>query len=137
MKIAECSRNGKKTVWVKEKLLCTSKFSFSRSVFKRLVLQIRKNKGLFGKGLNSGLCGQGLTRCPNFKLFCLETTLSNVFNSFPKRQILDSSKFKEFADHNFLFNENGRTLSKLVENTVGKVEIAGYEQFLLFLQLTH
>ena len=29
----------------------TSNFSFSHSVFKRLVLQTRKNQGLFGKGL--------------------------------------------------------------------------------------
>ena len=41
---------------------------------------------------------------------------------FPKRQILDSSKLKEFAD-NFEFNEVGRKFSKRVENTVGKGEI--------------
>ena len=29
---------------------------------------------------------------------------------FPKRQILDSSKLKEFADDNFKFDENGRKL---------------------------
>ena len=40
----------------------------------------------------------------------------------------------EFADDNFKFDENGRKLSKRVENTVGKGEIARYEQFLLFLQ---
>ena len=40
----------------------------------------------------------------------------------------------EFADDNFEFDENGRKLSKRVENTVGKGEIAHYEQFLLFLQ---
>ena len=53
---------------------------------------------------------------------------------FPKRQILDSSKSKEFADENFKFNENGRMSFKWVENTVGKGEIARYEQFLLFPQ---
>ena len=31
-------------------------------------------------------------------------------------------------------SENGRKLSKRVENTVGKGEIARYEQFLLFMQ---
>ena len=41
---------------------------------------------------------------------------------------------KEFADDNFKFDENGRELSKQVENTVGKGEIACYEQFLLFPQ---
>ena len=44
------------------------------------------------------------------------------------------SKLKEFADDNFKFDENGRKLSKQVENTVGKGEIARYEQFFLFLQ---
>ena len=33
---------------------------------------------------------------------------------------------------NFKVNKNGRKLSKRVENTVGKGEIARYEQFLLF-----
>ena len=53
---------------------------------------------------------------------------------FPKWQILDSSKLKEFADANFKFLKNGRELPKQVENTVGKGEIARYEQFLLFPQ---
>ena len=51
-----------------------------------------------------------------------------------RRQILDSSKLKEFGDDNFKFDENGSKLSKQVENTVGKGEIARYEQFLLFPQ---
>ena len=38
---------------------------------------------------------------------------------------------KEFADDNFTFVENGRKPSKQVENTMGKGEIARYEQFLL------
>ena len=49
-----------------------------------------------------------------------------------RQQILDSSKLKEFADDNFKFDKNGRKLSKWVENTVGKGEIARHEQFLLF-----
>ena len=56
------------------------------------------------------------------------------FNPNTRRQIQDSSKLKEFADDNFEFDENERKLSKRVENTVGKGEIARYEQFLLFLQ---
>ena len=51
MKIAESSPNGKKTLWEKEKLLVRSNFSFFHSVFKRLILQTRKNQGLCGKGL--------------------------------------------------------------------------------------
>ena len=42
---------GRKQYGKKEKLLLTSNFSFSHSVFKRLVLQTRKKIGLFGKGL--------------------------------------------------------------------------------------
>ena len=41
---------------------------------------------------------------------------------------------EEFADDNFKFDEIGRKLSKQVESTVGKGEIARYEQFLLFPQ---
>ena len=51
MEIAECSLNGLKTRCEKEKLLVTNNFSFSHSVFKRLVLQTLENQGLFGKGL--------------------------------------------------------------------------------------
>ena len=42
---------GRKHCEEKEKLLVTSNFSFSHSVFERLVLQTRKNQSLFGKGL--------------------------------------------------------------------------------------
>ena len=45
---------------------------------------------------------------------------------------MDSSLLKDFADDNFKFDENGRKFSKKGENTVGKLEIARYKQFLLF-----
>ena len=51
--MAESSPKFWKTIWEKEKLLITSNFSFSHSVFKRLVMQTCKNQGLFGKGLNT------------------------------------------------------------------------------------
>ena len=53
MKMAECFPNGQNTLWEKEKLLVTSNFSFSHSVFKRHVLQTCENKGLFAKGLRN------------------------------------------------------------------------------------
>ena len=53
---------------------------------------------------------------------------------FPKQQILDSFKLKQFADDNFKFDIYGLKFSKRVENTVGKGEIAQYKQFLLFPQ---
>ena len=42
------------------------------------------------------------------------------------------SKLKALADDNFKFAENGIELLEQVENTVGKGEIARFEQFLLF-----
>ena len=56
-----------------------------------------------------------------------DLTLSQTTN-------LESSKLREFADDNFKYDENGRKFSKRVENTVGKGEIAHFEQFLLFSQ---
>ena len=56
------------------------------------------------------------------------------FNPFPNSKILDSSKLREFADDNFKFDKNGGKFSELVENTVGKGEIACNKQFLLFPQ---
>ena len=52
---------------------------------------------------------------------------NNKFQPITRRQILDSSKLKDFADDNFKVDENGRKLSKWVENTC-------YQQFLLFPQ---
>ena len=57
-----------------------------------------------------------------------------IINPLPDDKILDSSKLKDFADDNFKFEENSRKLFKPVENTVGKGEIARYEQFLIFPQ---
>ena len=61
-------------------------------------------------------------------------TENSYFNLFPNDKILDSSKLKEFAHDSFKLDENSRKFSKRVENTVGKGEIARYEQFLLFPQ---
>ena len=47
-----------------------------------------------------------------------------VVNPLPDDKILDWSKLKQFADDNSKFDENSRKFSKLVENTVGKGEIA-------------
>ena len=68
-------------------------------------------------------------------LFCIKFSVFFFFSPYDtKRQILDSSKLKEFADDNFKFDENGKKLSKQIENTVAKGEIARYEQFILFPQ---
>ena len=60
--------------------------------------------------------------------------LRRIFFLKSSSESLIFSKLKEFADNNFKFDENGRKLFKRVENTVGKGEIARYEQFFLFPQ---
>ena len=52
------------------------------------------------------------------------------FDHFEK-QILNSYKLQQSAD-NFEFDENSRKFPKRVENTLGKGDIARYEQFLFF-----
>ena len=47
-------------------------------------------------------------------------SIGNCSKPFPKRQILDSPKVKEFAADNFEFDDNGGKISQRVENTVGK-----------------
>ena len=50
-KTGKSSQKVYKTLWEEEKLLVTSNFSFSHSVFQKLVLQTLKNKCLFWQGL--------------------------------------------------------------------------------------
>ena len=52
MKMAESIPKVQKTLWEKEKLLVTSNFSFSYSVFKRLLLQTCKLPGLVLERVN-------------------------------------------------------------------------------------
>ena len=49
-------------------------------------------------------------------------------------RLFQTERVNEVADDNFKFHQNERKLSKHVENTVGKREIARHEQFLLFPQ---
>ena len=67
---------------------------------------------------------------PPLVLQCLKLQ----FNPLRDHKNLDTSKLKQSADDNFKFQENSRKFSNQVENTVGKGEIARYEQFLLFPQ---
>ena len=59
----------------------------------------------------------------HFVLVNTSGQVDSLDSAFPKQQILDSSKPKEFADDNFEFNENGGKLSEWVENNVGKGEL--------------
>ena len=53
-KTAESYPKGQKTLWEMEKLLVTSNFSFSHSVFKMLVSQGRQKVSLCGNGFSRG-----------------------------------------------------------------------------------
>ena len=74
------SQKGYKTLWKKEKWLIMSHFSFSHSVFKRLVLQTHKKQGLFRKGLRH----------------------NPKFNLPSDDKIAALSRLKAFADNNFI-----------------------------------
>ena len=74
-------------------------------------ITIRSGLKLFGRGPDRK-CYLTLSEMTNFRFY----------------------KLKQFADDNLKFDENGREFSERVENTVGKGEIARYEQFLLFQQ---
>ena len=73
-----------------------------------------------------------------------ETVKTNIFNENPFTEFdcnntltlsqTTNFKLEEFANDNFNINENGIKFCQQVENTVGKEEIARYEQFLLFPQ---
>ena len=52
--------------------------------------------------------------------------------AFHNNKILDSSKLQEFSDDNIRSHENIGKFSKMVENAVGKGEIAHHEQFCFF-----
>ena len=74
-----------------------------------------------------------------FTAFTISSRRSNdgkngVHLTLSQTTILHASKLNEFAEDNSEFDENGKKLSKRVRNTVGKGEIAHYEQFLLFPQ---
>ena len=80
----------------------------------------------FGKGLNDALIIGAVSLRSQSDNLLLNPLPDDKFQTLPNRI--------KFADDNFKFDENGRKLSKWVENIVGKGEIARYEQFLLFPQ---
>ena len=91
-KKAEISPNGSKTLWEKEKLLVMSNFSFSLSVFKRLVVQTLKNQDLFQKELN-----ESWKMLLSEPLACLVTFFQDEFNKFLSQQ---STNVRFFLSHN-------------------------------------
>ena len=69
--------------WKTEKLLIMSKFSSSLCVFKKPVLQTRKNQDLFWKGLN---IGDYITLNIN-SLVQTESICRQQFNGFPSKPL--------------------------------------------------
>ena len=95
---------------------------FPTVVFKRLVLQTRKNQGLFGKGFKSisprgnrksGLLSKGLTL-------------------YQRTKILDWSKLKAFMVDIIKSAEMRIFVCSRIENIKGKGENADYQHFHLF-----
>ena len=110
------------------KLLVASNFSFSHSVFKRLVSKGHQKVSLCGNGLN----GNYIIRV-FFAFNVVENCGKRRKSIHTRRPVLDSSKLK-VCRWQFQIWRNGRKLSKWIENTVGKGEIAHCKQFLVFPQ---
>ena len=97
-----------------------SNFSFSYSVFKRLVLQTRKNKGLFGKGLITTACdniGWGLIlgmMSGISKLLELQKDSSDAdtesqssYETVPEEFTVEKDSFKlDERDFDFVYNKS-------------------------------
>ena len=63
-----------------------------------------------------------------------ERKVASTWDQTHNHQVMSPTRSPLSHPGGFKFDENGRKLSKQVENTVGKGEIARYEQFLLFPQ---
>ena len=95
-----------------EKLLVMSNFSFSHSVFKRLVLQTCKNQGLFGKGLKDRIVCKRLIilikkalkfetsqENNNLHLYNFPTIICTLPNSLPHNPELNDPETDSFLKH--------------------------------------
>ena len=83
MKMVESSPKGQITLREKEKLLIMSNFSFSHSVFKTILLQTCKNKGLFGKRMlpansTSATTGVAFDQYSTIKIWAMFTINTSI-----------------------------------------------------------
>ena len=69
---------------------------------------------------------------PALKDHCSDTT--TLLNPFPNDKILDMTKLKAFADDKLNIDKMTVSVLDRVENTEGKGENAGYQDFLLYSQ---
>ena len=161
-KKAESYPNGKKTPWEKEKLLVTSNFSFSHSVFKRLVSQGRQKVSLCGNGLKE--INSCVTSFIDFKvlnaIFKIHSVISRrplhlsiiplfpdchfqkycsyfskvCFNPIPDDKLLGFPKLKASADDKSNVAQNIKIVFRRIESIVEKEENTGNQYFLPFPQ---
>ena len=94
--MAESSQNGQKTLWKKDKLLVTSNFSFSRSVFKILLLQTRKNWACFGKASNWSF--RRFVECTGCPLEVNNNVCITAIREFETYELLRCYPYKEARD---------------------------------------
>ena len=78
------------------------------------------------KQTNNNTNKQSILLIFSFSYNVSEVVISRSVQPFPKRQILDAFKLKEFAYDNFKFIENGRKLFKQAVNTVKKGAISPF-----------
>ena len=113
-----CNKSLLKTPWEKEKLLVTSIFSFSHSVF----YPFRKLSAIFIK-LEIIVC----------KLFQLGRVQNLLFGKglrlYQMTIILSLSKMKAFADDTLYINPKISLVFHRVENIMEKLGNAGYKSF--------
>ena len=112
-------------------MLVTSNFSFSHSVFKRLVLQTHENQGLFGKGLTATF---QLSSEASLNYAASKWYIRDWVNPLADDKILGLSKLKAFADDKLNVTQTITVVFHRIENIVGKGENAGYRYFLLLPQ---
>ena len=107
MKLAKSSLKGEKTLWEKKKLLVTSNFFFSHSVFKSLVLQTRKNQGLFGKRLNVFLTNDvaclHFISSPSSGIFLPTCSRASSKTLWHNKNLLMTSNFSTCHDSNCVY----------------------------------
>ena len=118
MKMTESFQKGRKHCRENEKLLVTTNFSFSHSVFKRMYIRHIKTRVYFGKGLRA-------------QITCAEQYHLNFLSS---DKIFYLTKMKGCADEKSKATQNLNFLFKRVERNVEKSENAGYLHFFLFPQ---
>ena len=134
-----CSTILLKTLCEKEKLLVTSNFSFSHSVFylsgELSAISIKfKNCRLQTFSVWKSLKLVIWERVKCLCWYCYDGANYSSFYSLPNDKIFDVTKLKAFADDKINIAQMMISVFDWLETIVGKGENAGYQHFLLFPQ---